>query len=881
MRRLALALAVLALLATPAATQTPGGGSWTSMGSLPFFPTAMHTLPTSKVLFFGGDVQGTPPGPPANSLRTWDPATGQTSTLASTGYDLFCAGHSFLADGRLFLTGGHIANFVGLPNAGTYDAATNTWTRLPDMNAGRWYPTNTTLANGDVLVVSGQIDTTIGVDALPQVFSPGTRTWRNLTGAQLTLDLYPRMHLVPNGRVFNSGPSGTTRYLDTAGTGSWSVVGTRPGGTRDYAPSVMYDTGKIVFIGGGDPPTAATAVIDLTAAAPAWRTVAAMATPRRHHNATLLPDGKVVVTGGTSGSGFNDTSRPVLAAELWDPATERWTTLAGQTVGRFYHSLALLLPDGRVMSAGGNGRPQVEVFSPPYLSGAGRPTITGAPASVDYGQGFAVQTPNGAAITQVTWIRLPSVTHAFDQNQRFNRLAFIPATGGLTVTAPSSANVAPPGHYMLFILDGQDVPSVARIVRLGGTGGGTPPPVSAPVLNALSPGSAAAGSGAFTLTVTGSNFVAGSVARWNGATRTTTFVSGTQLRVAVPAADIASAGQSAVTVANPAPNAAVSNAVTFTVGAPGGGGALAVHITQPTAGAGLTGTVWVTVWLGGATGSSNSVTATLGGQTVGTTVSSSAGPISFPIDTRVVADGSRTLTISARDAGGRTGSTSLAVTTKNGISAPPGGPAPPPPPTGTLKVWITQPSSGAAVTGTSWVTLWLDGASGTSNTYTITVAGLAVATTTTSSRGPVTLGWDTTTVPGGAQTLTASARDAAGHTGASSISITVGTGGGPPPSPPPSGGTLQVHLTQPTGNAQVKGTVWVIVWLGGASGASNTYTLSVSGRTVATQTTSSTGPVSLPWVTTTADNGMRTLSVTTRDAGGNTGTSSVAVTVAN
>src|SRR5438552_17621257 len=126
------------------------------------------------------------------------------------------------------------------------------------------------------------------------------------------------------------------------------------------------------------------------------------------------------------------------------------------------------------MSAGGNGHPEVEVFSPPYLFAGARPMISSAPAGVGYGQTFSVQTPDAASITAVTWIRLPSVTHAFDQNQRINRLSFIRGSGTLSVTAPNNANVTPPGHYMLFILNGQGVPSVATIVQIGG--GAAPPP---------------------------------------------------------------------------------------------------------------------------------------------------------------------------------------------------------------------------------------------------------------------------------------------------------------------------------------------------------------------------------------------------------------------
>ena len=153
------------------------------------------------------------------------------SSLSKPGYDIFCAGHSFLADGRLFVAGGHISNFVGLSRASIYNPFTNAWSNLPNMNAGRWYPTTTVLANGDVLVVSGHIDPTIGVNTLPQVFQVATGTWRSLTNAQLAQQqTYAMMLLAPNGRVFDAGPTATTRYLDTSGTGAWSVVATRVGG---------------------------------------------------------------------------------------------------------------------------------------------------------------------------------------------------------------------------------------------------------------------------------------------------------------------------------------------------------------------------------------------------------------------------------------------------------------------------------------------------------------------------------------------------------------------------------------------------------------------------------------------------------------------------
>jgi len=455
---------VLCLAASRVAAQIDPAvaGQWTSVAPVPFNSSALHLLPTGKVLLYGVYASG------GSDVGLWDPDTAITSLVPLPGYNVFCSGHAFLADGRLFIAGGHIANDVGVPNASIYDAVSNTWTAAPNMNAGRWYPTATTLASGDVLVLSGEIDTTIGINSLPQVFQAASGTWRNLTSAQLYVDLYPRVHLAPNGQVFNSAPSQTTRYLDASGTGAWTVVAaTNTPGFRDYGSSVMYDDGKVLVMGGDDPPTNSAEVIDLNAPTPAWRLVAPMANARRQLNATLLPDGKVLVTGGTSGPGFDNASTPVYAAEMWDPATELWTTMASAQAPRLYHSAALLLPDGRVLTTGGDDITQVELYSPPYLFAGARPTITSAPAAVSFGQSYLVETPDAANIAKVTWIRLGSVTHAFDMNQRINSLSFSPAAGGLNVVSPSNPNLAPPGHYLLFILNANGVPSIAKIVQLG------------------------------------------------------------------------------------------------------------------------------------------------------------------------------------------------------------------------------------------------------------------------------------------------------------------------------------------------------------------------------------------------------------------------------
>jgi hypothetical protein len=214
-------------------------------------------------------------------------------------------------------------------------------------------------------------------------------------------------------------------------------------------------------------------VIDLTLTEPAWRYTGAMTHARRQFNATLLPDGNVLATGGTSAAGFSDPAGGVHAAELWNAVTEVWSPLAANQVTRVYHSTTLLLPDARVLHAGsgdGVGLPReltAEIFSPPYLFRGPRPSIDGAPEAVAYGQEFFVATADAPRVVRATLVRLGSVTHGFDQNQRFLELSFQRAAGGLAVTAPASGSLAPPGHYLLFILDAHGVPSEARTLRIG------------------------------------------------------------------------------------------------------------------------------------------------------------------------------------------------------------------------------------------------------------------------------------------------------------------------------------------------------------------------------------------------------------------------------
>ncbi|XXF79270.1 DUF1929 domain-containing protein [Myxococcaceae bacterium GXIMD 01537] len=446
-------------LALPARAQPSEVGKWSGVMTWPISATHTHLQPDGKVMFFGEFSEGELPA------RRWDPATNAVSSLSRPGYNVFCAGHSFLADGRLLVTGGHLASHVGLPDASLFNPSTGSWSRLPDMNEGRWYPTNTTLANGDVMVLSGEVAASGDMNDLPQRYLAGSRTWRDMTGARYRLPYYPRVFLAPDGRLFVAGPRSECLWMTTSGTGAWKPAPASRGGSRTYGPAVMLD-GRVLLIGGGDPPMASVESIDLNASSPSWRTMASMGTARRQHNATLLPDGTVLVTGGSNGKGFDNASAPVYQAELYNPATNTWKRLASNGVYRGYHSTALLLPDGRVLSAGGRNRRTAEVFSPPYLFKGSRPSVSGVPGVVTPGSTFTVTTPDAAMISKVTLIALGSVTHSFDQNQRLLTLSFKKEPGRLVLTAPANNNRAPPGYYQLFLVNDAGVPSVGRMVRV-------------------------------------------------------------------------------------------------------------------------------------------------------------------------------------------------------------------------------------------------------------------------------------------------------------------------------------------------------------------------------------------------------------------------------
>lgn len=448
-------------------------GQWGAVLPLPIVPIHSVLLPSGKIICWDRAVNGSPDTTP----RLIDPSNFSVTPALHPGVEIFCCGQVPRFDGKLFQVGGHLSgDGDGRITSYVYDQGLNSWSLFPNMNAGRWYPSVVSLNNGDVLTVSGVYGPGF-LNQLPQVMQWSTGTWRDLTTAVRGLPLYPMLHLAPNGRVFVSGPDQDSSYLDTSGTGTWAFVANSHEGSRNYGNSVLYGSGKVVLIGGGNNAVSSAEVIDLAAPTPSWRLVSPMSYGRRHQSALLLPDGTILVTGGTSsGANFNDAVDSVLAAELWDPVSETWSVLSGMALPRLYHSETILLPDGRVASLGGghpaasNGGPDNyngEVYSPPYLFKGARPTVTSAPGQVYHGQTFTVTTPDAASISSVSLLALNSATHALDMNQRILRPSFTTIGGGLSVTTPADPNLCPPGYYQLFLLNSAGVPSISKMLRIG------------------------------------------------------------------------------------------------------------------------------------------------------------------------------------------------------------------------------------------------------------------------------------------------------------------------------------------------------------------------------------------------------------------------------
>jgi hypothetical protein len=474
----ALALIVLACLcATPAASaQASRVGQWGS--PIQIGVTGIHAalLNNGNVLLWTYSLHRST-GP--TIAKIFNPTT-QTAVDASPSFDVdfYCGGMTFLSDGTLFDTGGQDENGVsrgGVQNTEFFDPATSSWTQGPDMTYGRWYPTNVIMPDGTVLILSG-FDSTGVTNVHPmEQYDPVTDTISVLPVSANTpqnTDTYPRMHILPTGKIFNSGQRSDTQMYDPVAQ-TWSFVSNSNFGKRQEGASVLLPgLEKVLAAGGTHTQNAGGAtntaeIIDFTQSKPEWAYTGAMTYPRYNHNLVLLADGTVLAVGGNTEGIYND---PVEQAELYSPATGKWTVMASQQANRAHHSVAVLLPNGTVLSAGSDSGTSldetVEIFSPTYLFKGARPTITSAPSSLVYGQTFTISSPTATSINQVALIKPGVDTHDNNFDQRYVDLTFSAKNGVITATAPASGNYAPPGYYMLVIVNTNGVPSVMPFLTL-------------------------------------------------------------------------------------------------------------------------------------------------------------------------------------------------------------------------------------------------------------------------------------------------------------------------------------------------------------------------------------------------------------------------------
>jgi hypothetical protein len=462
-------------------------GQWSGIIGAPVVPIFVSLLPNGNVVMWDSVGDGpTESFPNHNFTRAavWNPSNNTFVRVDVSGYNIFCAGFAHLADGKLFVAGGNKNSALdGIRQTHIFDFNTNTWSRGADMAYERWYPSVAALPNGEQFIMGGGPDT-------HEVYQTNN-TLRVLTTAVFGHSReYPFIQTNVDGRVFYAGPRQQMRSLSTAGTGSWQAFGNRDSFDRSYGSYAMFDIGKFLVMGGGIPPTNTAVVINSSSGSPSVSATSNAIYARRQHNLTVLPDGSVLATGGlNSNAGLVDLNAGVYAAELWNPATGTWRELASAQVTRQYHSVAMLLPDGRVLTGGGGIcgdcqrlgylRKDMEIFSPPYLfkpdgSGqlAARPSISSAPTAISYGQSFTISTPEAATISKASLVRLGAPTHGQDMEQRYIPLNFTRGTGQLSLTAPANANIAPPGYYMLFVLNG-GVPSMAKMVKVQANSGST------------------------------------------------------------------------------------------------------------------------------------------------------------------------------------------------------------------------------------------------------------------------------------------------------------------------------------------------------------------------------------------------------------------------
>jgi len=473
-------------------------GSWGPVIAWPEIPISLANLPDGRVLSWSStETNGIESGTLFTHASVFDPLTESFISVDNDFHDMFCAGLATLENGTIVASGGNPSD----RRTSAFNPATLQWSALADMFDLRWYGSALTLPDNTIFQSFAKDS-----GNRSELYDPMRNTWaprpnadmQTLVNEQsdvnsapsptgsLGLEWYSHLAVAPQGDVFQGGPTPTWHRFDPTG-GAPNVALGRPIGdvARMFGNAVNYGEGKVLLIGGADrrvdPPTSVDHVyrVDLNGPSPAVTPGAPMHFPRALSNTVTLPNGELLVVGGnTAAIQFDDTTS-VYPAEIYDPTANVWRIVDSINVPRNYHSTALLLKDGRVLSAGGGGcgnnctvnHLDGQIFSPPYLFEADdtpalRPTLSLlGPSQIRAGDSLVVSASAGTSSFSV--VRLSATTHHLNTDQRFLPVAAIDhGDGTFTLGFPANPNVLIVGNYYLFALDGDGTPSVAETIQV-------------------------------------------------------------------------------------------------------------------------------------------------------------------------------------------------------------------------------------------------------------------------------------------------------------------------------------------------------------------------------------------------------------------------------
>ncbi|XUL91158.1 galactose oxidase-like domain-containing protein [Streptomyces galilaeus] len=386
-------------------------------------------------------------------------------------------------------------DYQGIRAAYEFDPKAERYIAVDPMDKARWYPTLVGLDDGRVLAVSGLDDVGVIDQGDNEIYDPKTKKWT--PGPKRYFPTYPALFLTKGGKLFypasnaGYGPANKGRepgIWDLKTNKFTTVAGLRDPDETETSSSLLLPPAqdqKVMILGGGGvgeskKSTPRTAVVDLKRDSPVFKDGPNLPQGTRYLNSVIMPDDSVFTTNGSSDYRGRSASN-IFKAQFYDPKGNAFREAAAPMVGRNYHSEALLLPDGRVVTFGsdplfddqantklGHFEQRMEIFTPPALhkNGGNRPVLQDGPETLDRHHRATFRTDHPDRVVKARLMRPSSVTHTTDVEQRSIELGLVKDGKSVTVDVPNDRALVPPGWYMLFVTDAQGTPSEAKWIQV-------------------------------------------------------------------------------------------------------------------------------------------------------------------------------------------------------------------------------------------------------------------------------------------------------------------------------------------------------------------------------------------------------------------------------